>query len=483
MRSIVTIPSYPFQRRRYWIEEREPAPPVVEAPRLVQPLREVASIENSGRVERGAPVPDAAKEASETNDPLWQSLVATGEAQMAAGFEGSSIDQETAKLAVLNQLSEGFLRRACKQLGLDTAATTEGNAGLENSAVAPRYRKAVAGWLRPPDSSINGSSQNPTQLWPSVAELWKSELFLPQLVRQCGQQLTEVLRGEVDPLTIIFDKGSSAVMERIYSQSTWARFCNGLIQSIIRARLQGGGESEQLSLLEIGAGTGATTRAILPLLPAERTTYTFTDLGPNFLQSARDKFADYPFVQYELLDIESNPAGQAFAKAKFDIVIAANVLHATRDLEQTLRHVRRLLKPGGLLLLWEATSQQRWMDISFSPLEGWQRFEDFALRPQQPLLAPDQWLELIRSLGFAAAHVFPEPGLPSAALGQSVILARAAIEEAATSVETERSRPIDPAPASTQCRPSLFYQVEWIKLDRGSKGAVPRSRGPGRWRI
>ena len=57
-------------------------------------------------------------------------------------------------------------------------------------------------------------------------------------------------------------------------------------------------------------------------------------------------------------------------------MIAANVLHATRDLDVTLEHVRALLAPGGVLVAYEATHHPRWFDVTTALIEGWQRFED-----------------------------------------------------------------------------------------------------------
>ena len=56
-----------------------------------------------------------------------------------------------------------------------------------------------------------------------------------------------------------------------------------------------------------------------------------------------------------MLDIERDPAQQGFAGRRFDVVLAANVLHATADLREVLNHVRELLVPGGLLILAEVT--------------------------------------------------------------------------------------------------------------------------------
>ena len=113
-------------------------------------------------------------------------------------------------------------------------------------------------------------------------------------------------------------------------------------------------------ILEIGAGTGGTTAGILPLLPADRTQYVFTDQGKGFLHKASQRFAEYGFMRYQPLDIEQSPLQQGFGAYQTDLIIASNVLHATQDLSATLRHARLLLQPGGRLVLFELTQRDGW---------------------------------------------------------------------------------------------------------------------------
>ena len=46
------------------------------------------------------------------------------------------------------------------------------------------------------------------------------------------------------------------------------------------------------------------------------------------------------------------------------------MLHATPDLEVTLAHVHELLAPGGLLVLLEGTTPQRFGDLTVGLLDG-----------------------------------------------------------------------------------------------------------------
>ena len=50
-------------------------------------------------------------------------------------------------------------------------------------------------------------------------------------------------------------------------------------------------DDRKLRILEVGAGTGGTTAHVLPLLPADRTEYLFTDVSPLFTARAADTSA------------------------------------------------------------------------------------------------------------------------------------------------------------------------------------------------
>ena len=198
---------------------------------------------------------------------------------------------------------------------------------------------------------------------------------------------------------------------------------NGLLRESVRQSLAQLPPGRRLRMLEIGAGTGGATAAVLPVLPAGRTEYHYTDLSAGFFAGAATRFADYPFLEYRVLDIERDPLAQGFAPQRYDLVVAANVLHATRDLEQTLAHVRPLLAPGGLLILLEGLERQAWLDLTFGLLEGWWRFAD-ALRPDYALVDGDAWSRLLTQQGFTE----PTAVAPAGITQQAVILARRPVE-------------------------------------------------------
>lgn len=99
--------------------------------------------------------------------------------------------------------------------------------------------------------------------------------------------------------------------------------------------------------------------------------YDFTDISPSFFEKAKEKFSHaLEYMNFKPLDIEHDPAEQGFDLGSYDVVIAANALHATESIDRTLTNVHKLLKPGGKLLLFEYTSRLSWPRF-FGLLPGW----------------------------------------------------------------------------------------------------------------
>jgi acyl transferase domain-containing protein len=223
------------------------------------------------------------------------------------------------------------------------------------------------------------------------------------LTSRCGPQLSGVLQGTTDPLEVLFPAGSLDIAERLYTESAGAIAFNTMMRETVSAAIANFPTDRKLRILEIGGGTGGTTTHVAPILPADRVEYTFTDVSPLFTAKARDRFARYPFLRYQVLDIERDPTSQGLVAGQFDLILASNVIHATSDLRQTLDRVRNLLAPGGLIVLLEVTRQERWIDLTFGMTEGWWSFQDKDLRPEHALLDSAQWLRLLADFGTSAA--------------------------------------------------------------------------------
>ncbi|MEV4503064.1 SDR family NAD(P)-dependent oxidoreductase [Streptomyces klenkii] len=215
----------------------------------------------------------------------------------------------------------------------------------------------------------------------------------------CGLHLADVLRGTTDPLSLLFS-GPDPLAARFYDSSPVIAYHSRIAGNLVRTLVAGWPADRPLRVLEVGAGTGGTTAALLAHLPPELTHYTYTDVSPSFFPAAQQRFAQYDFLDYRRLDLDTDPAEQGFTPGSFDLVIAANVLHATRDLTRALRRVADLLVDDGHLLAIETHNPQVMLPV-FGLLESYWATDDRELRPDGPLLAREQWPTLLDECGFA----------------------------------------------------------------------------------
>ncbi|PCD25242.1 hypothetical protein AU210_014350 [Fusarium oxysporum f. sp. radicis-cucumerinum] len=162
----------------------------------------------------------------------------------------------------------------------------------------------------------------------------------------------------------------------------------------------------RLNILEIGAGTGGTTNSVLNAIGDTYGRYTYTDISAGFFEAAKTRFhAHSKHLEYKVLDIENDPTGQGIPEGSQDVVLAANVLHATRNLNETMTNVRKLLKPGGYLIMVEVTGYYLQMMFLMGGLPGWWLGVDEG-RARGPGIGLTEWDEILRDSGFTGADKY-----------------------------------------------------------------------------
>jgi len=311
----------------------------------------------------------------------------------------------------LERLASAFAADALRTLGVAPGVDSYEIEAIEHTFTESREsrrrlfrRVAEIAALDPEAALIGGKS-----LAEALRSRYPANALEIDLVARCGGGLAGVLSGQADPLQLLFAhdlqagvNDSETAGDNIYSDSELAKAANAMIAAAVAEALRRRGPGP-VRILEAGAGTGATTAVLLPLLQDQDSAhYQFTDIAPAFLTAAQRTFSKQRGIEFTRFDVEQAPAAQGLTPGSFDIVIAANVVHATADLRRSLAHLRALLKPGGLLALVESTTAQRWWDIVFGLTEGWWRFTDTDLRPRHPLLPAETWRVLLIEQGFAA---------------------------------------------------------------------------------
>ncbi len=242
---------------------------------------------------------------------------------------------------------------------------------------------------------------------------------------RCAGALADSLTGQADPLTLLFSSGEPTAAS-LYRTNPVARAANRMLADAITEIIDSLPEGRKLRVVEVGAGTGASTAFVLPELPAGRFEYIYTDISAGFFAEAETRFGDGDgAIDYRVLDIEKDPEEQNYEPHGYDLVIASNVLHATRSLEETLTHCRKLLRPSGLLVALENPQGLDWLDLTFGQLDGWWRFVNDHRRPQHALVSSSIWRSALEDTGFPEIEFLgPERDSPDQMAERVVIMAR-----------------------------------------------------------
>jgi acyl transferase domain-containing protein/acyl carrier protein/SAM-dependent methyltransferase len=265
--------------------------------------------------------------------------------------------------------------------------------------------------------------------WESAQETFINDQERQQfkLVETCLRELPEILRGQVPATDILFPGSSVELVAEVYQGNTVADYFNTLAADIVAKyagqRLAAGAQAK-IRIIEAGAGTGATSTKMFEKLKsfAGHIEYCYTDISKAFLRFAKENYGpENPYLVYKLWNIEKPLADQGIEAGGYDIVIATNVLHATRNIRRTLRNVKAALAMNGILLINEVIRKSIFGTITFGLLDGWWLYEDEWLRiPGSPVLYPDTWRKVLGEEGFREIQF---PAEAAHLLGQQVIIA------------------------------------------------------------
>lgn len=217
------------------------------------------------------------------------------------------------------------------------------------------------------------------------------------------RQLKQILVGEIDPLSVIFDSN----LAEIFYADMFKSICDSRLQRIMKLASH---ENPQLRILEVGAGTGGMTLHMLStLIDLERQTgglqfseYTYTDVSPTFFENARARWRSLrERMSFKTFDLERPAEDQGIELGSYDLVIAGSVLHATTNLGATIRNVHKTLKQGGRMVLLEAVAPEKVItNFAFGLAPGWWNCQE-EYRTMSPTIVEDQWHECLQANGFS----------------------------------------------------------------------------------
>ena len=360
-----------------------------------------------------------------------------GDVAMHLGSEGVETGAAQRFLADIEQLARSHALAALEGLGWEREAGTvvrPGELRRPLRVVAEHERLlhrlfgmlAEAGILEPsPEGLVVAAGErgadrtlsDPAELLEDLLERHSAGAAELRLLERCGAALADVLRGRAEPSELLFGEGVAGAAE-LYREMPLMRAMQRLAGGAVEALAEAVPEERRLRVLEIGAGGG--TETIRAGLPEGRFDYLYAE-SPAMSSGARSASSS----AHRVLDVERDPVAQGFEAHGYDIVVAANVLHATRDLGEALSHCRALLAPSGTLVALEGLRRQGWLDLTFGLLDGWWRYAD-EYRTDGALVGETVWRRALSEAGYGEVAVLSS----GADATQGVIVARGPAEVA-----------------------------------------------------
>lgn len=304
---------------------------------------------------------------------------------------------------------------------LDTAAVASAAAAL--NAVPPeqvldRHRELYQRWQRvlteSPPPAID-----PDAAWARVRDLAAAGLSDAQLIDYLAGAATamdKVLRGEIDPSTLMFPDGKTEIAEAAYRSNVMTRYLNQVAVQAVR-------QCRPARILEVGAGIGATTAEVLAACPdVASSSYLYTDVSPFLLDHGRRRFPGLDFAVY---DIDRSPVEQGLEPGSFDLILCAGVLNNARNTPATLGWLRELLTPGGTLVVTEPTREHH--EVMATQAFMMAPHDDVRTECDTTFLSREQWLTALDPFG--GVTCLPEAGHPLEPLGQHVFVTGRSLDD------------------------------------------------------
>ncbi|RYO96929.1 hypothetical protein DL766_001217 [Monosporascus sp. MC13-8B] len=217
-----------------------------------------------------------------------------------------------------------------------------------------------------------------------------------QLAQAVGDNLPAVLRGET---TMLEHLTKDNLLDRFYEVGLGLKEFSGYLGKTVEQVVH---RHPRMKMLEIGAGTGGATKVIMGGIGRAFSSYTYTDISPNFFETASEVFASVADKMiFKTFDVEKDVVQQGYEEHSYDLVVASLVLHATTNLKRTLTNTRRLLKPGGYLIIQEVCNNEpSRTGFMMCALPGWWLGQDDG-RKLSPCVSTPEWHDLLVQTGFS----------------------------------------------------------------------------------
>jgi pyochelin synthetase len=291
---------------------------------------------------------------------------------------------------------------------------------LEKGKIAPKFNWLVQRWiiklteagllLESPEGHLSCPKKTNgeiiAQFWAGADDIWTNKISpeFTAYVRSNTEKLLELLGEQIHPLSLLFPDGRYNFIRSLYFDNLMANYLNRCICKLLQ-RIAGDHKGKVLRILEIGAGTGATTEKVLKALEGFEIQYLFTDVASAFVTRAKSRFDTFHGIHFSVFNIDEDLRTQGLTPNSFDIVLAAGVLENARDIPESMNRVAELICPGGWFVFTEPTKEHSWILAS----QAFMMTEPTdSLRTETSYLDREAWINLLKEYGEESILFLPD---------------------------------------------------------------------------
>ncbi|KAH8819906.1 hypothetical protein F5884DRAFT_744288 [Xylogone sp. PMI_703] len=364
-------------------------------------------------------IPFAAASESEDTHMFYVNTrgISNPDGELATG--GSKVTREDMELGwLLERMSYYYLRNLADSIKPD------------EEAQALWYHKSFVDFARKSIGLLSGGrqrfgkrewSRDTAESLKPLIDAFNNQIDV-QLLQSLGEHLVDAVRGKTD---IIEHISKDNLLNRWYDESLGLSEYTDFLAEVIGQITH---VNPHMRVLEVGGGAGDTTKKILSKMSNAFSHYTFTDIFSDSVETARSLFPKLlGRMSFQVFQPGADVAEQGFQEHSYDLVIGSLALHVAKDPKSYLRNIRRLLKPGGYVVMLEITSRQsiRLPTIMGSLGSWW-----LATESGQPLttsLSTAEWHSSLSQSGFTGVEA-STPELDVLVRPYTVLVSRATSE-------------------------------------------------------
>lgn len=380
----VSLPTYKFEKRRCWLNIEEQNVSVIEE--LMTKLRDVVSKTQDDEV-------------SYYN--YLDILIDYSGVLLLKEFEKNNISIVNGnKLSILG-LRESF-------------SVKEKYIRLFNSVLDILENQELIEYVGKEEICFTKKAENYKEKFDELDEIknkiladYPEVIYHMTLLDICVKNLNEIMNGKMLSTDIIFGSENGNLVENIYKNNSYMDYYHKLLSYAVSEQVElikkNDASGRTIKILEIGSGTGGASKGVLNSISKfTNIKYAYTDISKALVEYGKEHYKSmYDFVEFRSLNIEKPLIKQGFQLGDYDIILAFDVLHATKDINFTIRQAKKLLRKYGTMFILEPTKVQDFSTLTFGTLDGWWLYKDEELRlKNSPLLGIDTWKQVLESNGF-----------------------------------------------------------------------------------